>query len=251
MASSQFLRKMPEFFIARFPFFNAISLLLLLAERAQKESYPPIPPKVIYTHIGIFVACGFLLSFRYKCKEVSLVYCGQILYLVYTMFTNPQVGYTQWQKIRIASRHIGCVGIFLLFSSLFENLPSKQLQKLGETVVGIFLMAYVYILNNSAEDRRAFLSHIPGGDWTRYFFTLVLAAGAISFFSGHFLRDMSITVIGVFGILTIFVDCDINFWVETKGMLFWNQVRLIIDDLCILLGFAMIVVRVDNRIKMD
>ncbi|XP_061179134.1 transmembrane protein 101-like [Saccostrea echinata] len=251
MASSQLLRKMPEFFIARFPFFNAISLLLLLAERAQNESYPPIPPKVIYTHIGIFVACGFLLSFRYKCKEVSLVYCGQILYLVYIMFTNPQVGYTQWQKIRIASRHIGCVGMFLLFSSLFENLPSKQLQKLGETVVGIFLMAYVYILNNSTEDRRAFLSHIPGGDWTRYFITLALAAGAISFFSGHFLRDMSITVICVFGILTIFVDCDINFWVETKGMLFWNQVRLIIDDLCILLGFAMIVVRVDNRIKMD
>lgn len=143
------------------------------------------------------------------------------------------------------------MGIFLIFSSIFENLPSKQLQKLGETVTGIFLMAFVYILNNSNEDKRAFLSHVPGGDWSRYFSTLVLAAGAISFFSGHFIRDVSISVIGVFGILTILVDCDINFWVEMRKMLFWNQVRLIIDDLCILLGFAMIVVRVDNRIKMD
>lgn len=64
------------------------------------HSYPPIQPKVIYTHIGIFVACGFLLSFRYKCKEVSLVYCGQMLYLVYTLFTNTQMDYTQWQKVR-------------------------------------------------------------------------------------------------------------------------------------------------------
>ena len=154
-------------------------------------------------------------------------------------------------QIRIASRHVGCVGIFLLFSSVFENLPSKQLQKLGETVVGVFLMAFVYILNNIPEDRQAFLSHVPGGDWSRYFFTLVLTAGAISFFSGHFLRDMSISVIITFGILTILVDCDIHFWVETKGMLFWNQVRLIIDDLCILLGFSMIVVRIDNRIKVE
>lgn len=245
------MRKLPEFFIARFPFLNAISLLLLLAERAQNESYPPIPPKVIYTHIGIFVACGFLLSFRYKCKEVSLVYCGQMLYLVYTLFTNTQIDYTQWQKIRMASRHIGCVGIFLLFSSIFENLPSKQLQKLGETVIGLFLMAFVYILNDSVEDKKAFLSHVPGGDWSRYFFTLVLAAGAISFFSGHFLRDMSISVIVMFGILTILVDCDINYWVEGNRMLFWNQVRIIIDDLCILLGFAMIVVRIDNRVKVE
>lgn len=65
------------------------------------DSYPPIPPKVIYTHIGIFVTCGFLLSFRYKRKEVSLVYCGQILYLVYTLFTNPHIGYTDWQKVRL------------------------------------------------------------------------------------------------------------------------------------------------------
>lgn len=37
MASAYWLRKLPEFFIARFPFLNAISLLLLLAERAQNE----------------------------------------------------------------------------------------------------------------------------------------------------------------------------------------------------------------------
>lgn len=156
-----------------------------------------------------------------------------------------------FSQIRMASRHIGCVGIFLLFSSIFENLPSKQLQKLGETVIGLFLMAFVYILNDSVEDKKAFLSHVPGGDWSRYFFTLVLAAGAISFFSGHFLRDMSISVIVMFGILTILVDCDINYWVESNKMLFWNQVRIVIDDLCILLGFTMIVVRIDNRVKVE
>ena len=39
MATAIRLRNLPEFFIARFPFFNAISLLLLLAERAQNERF--------------------------------------------------------------------------------------------------------------------------------------------------------------------------------------------------------------------
>lgn len=42
MASAEWLKKLPEFFIARFPFFNAISLLLLLAERAKNERYDEI-----------------------------------------------------------------------------------------------------------------------------------------------------------------------------------------------------------------
>lgn len=196
------------------------------------------------------MSLNFLSS--YMCRKIELkfsVFTVIFLIFVFICLTFEIVSF--FSQIRMASRHIGCIGIFLLFSSIFENLPSKQLQKLGETVIGLFLMAFVYILNDSVEDKKAFLYHVPGGDWSRYFFTLVLAAGAISFFSGHFLRDMSISVIVMFGILTILIDCDINYWVEGNRMLFWNQVRIIIDDLCILLGFAMIVVRIDNRVKVE
>lgn len=189
----------------------------------------------------------------YMCRKIKFKFLvfDTVVFLIFFLSVWLLKLFPFCPQIRMASRHIGCVGIFLLFSSIFENLPSKQLQKLGETVIGLFLMAFVYILNDSVEDKNAFLYHVPGGDWSRYFFTLVLAAGAISFFSGHFLRDMSISVIVMFGILTILVDCDINYWVEGNRMLFWNQVRIIIDDLCILLGFAMIVVRIDNRVKVE
>lgn len=83
-------------------------------------------------------------------------------------------------------------------------------------------MAFVYIFNDSVEDKKVFLYYVSGGDWSRYFFIFVLAVGVISFFSGYFLRDMFISVIVMFGILIIFIDCDINYWVEGNRMLFWN-----------------------------
>jgi hypothetical protein len=151
--------------------------------------------------------------------------------------------------MRMAIRHVGCAGIFVLFSYFCEEIKSKQLRKTGETVVGIFLMAYLYIINNSYEDKQTFLMHIPGGDWSRYFITLVLACGAISFFSGYFLRDVSMSLAIVMAILTIVIDCDIRHWVDKRGMLYWNQVRVITDDLCIILGFCLFITKGDNKVK--
>lgn len=148
-------------------------------------------------------------------------------------------------------RLIGCVGTFLLFSHFFDQVKSKQLRKLGETVLGIFLTAYVYSVNTIYEEKRAFLMHIPGGDWSRYFLTLVLACGAVSFFSGYFLRDVCISLAFVLAIITLMIDCDVRYWVDKRGMFFWNQIRIITDDLCIILGFCMYITRGDNKVKTD
>lgn len=175
---------------------------------------------------------------------------------MFTWFVNSSVYFTiilfyLHFQIRMALRHFGCAGMFLIYSYIYDVQRLKQLRKIGETVVGIFLVAYVYALNNSPEDRKGFLSHIPGGDWSRFFFTLILACGAMCFFSGYFLRDISLSCMVVLAILTVFIDCDIRYWVNVKHMHYWNQVRLISDDLCLILGFAMIGCRFDNKIKVD
>ena len=148
-------------------------------------------------------------------------------------------------------RQVGCAAMFLLFSSVHDPLQSKHLRKIAETLTGFFLLGYTYILNNSPEDKRAFLLHVPGGDWARYVFTLVLAAGAISFFSGHFLHDISIALIVMFAMLTLLIDCDTGYWVENKGMHLWNQLRLICDNFNIIIGFSMVFMKFDNKIKVD
>lgn len=246
---SNFCWNLPEIILARFPFISAFTLLMILAERDEK--YPPIPPRLIYSHIAIFLAVGFLMSAKVKRKELSLVYAGQLLYFAYNTYTNQNLRYTEPQRIRMSVRLIGCAGIYVLFSYFQEQVKSRQLRKLGETLVGIFLIAYVYIINNTYEDKRAFLMHIPGGNWIRYFITLALACGAISFFSGYFLRDVSISLAIVFAILTVAVDCDIQYWVNKRGMFYWNQVRVIADDLCIIIGFCLLMTRGDNKIKVD
>lgn len=185
--------------------------------------------------------CLFIFSFLQELKSHTRVLNGSIHYVFFFFFFQT----------RMSVRLVGCAGVLVLFSYFQEQVKSRQLRKLGETLVGIFLIAYVYIINNTYEDKRAFLMHIPGGDWSRYFITLVLACGAISFFSGYFLRDVSISLAIVFAILTVAIDCDIQYWVNKRGMLYWNQVRVIADDLCIIIGFCLLISRGDNKIKMD
>lgn len=61
--------------------------------------YPPIPPRLIYTHIAIFLAVGFLMSSRLKRKELSLVYAGQLLYFAYNTYSNQSLRYTEPQRV--------------------------------------------------------------------------------------------------------------------------------------------------------
>ncbi|XP_021353061.1 transmembrane protein 101-like [Mizuhopecten yessoensis] len=248
MATS-WLNAAPEFLLARFPFINALSLLMLLGERAQQETHPPIHPNVIYANVAVFLTCGFLLSGKVMRKELSLVCAGQMLFFAYNMYTNTYLHYSQWQRMRMSIRHLGCSGMFILYSHLQDKSGSSQLRRLGEIIVGLYLIGITYILNNSAEDKRAFLSHIVGGDWSRYFYTLILACAALSFFSGYFLRDMSVSMIILLTLSTLFVDCDFTFWTNRRGMHLWNQIRIVLDDICLILGFTMLTVGFDNRVK--
>ncbi|XP_033752923.1 transmembrane protein 101-like [Pecten maximus] len=243
------LKSTPEFLLARFPFINALSLLMLLAERAQHETQPPMHPNLIYANIAVFLISGFLMSGKVMKKELSLVCAGQMIYFAFNMYTNTHLHYSQWQRIRMGIRHLGCAGMFILYSHLQDRMTSGHLRRLGEITVGITLIGLTYILNNSAEDKRAFLTHIVGGDWSRYFYTLIIACAAMSFFSGYFLRDMSISMIILLTLSTLFVDCDFTFWVDRRGMHYWNQIRIVLDDIFLILGFAMVTIRFDNIVK--
>ncbi|XP_069131678.1 transmembrane protein 101-like [Argopecten irradians] len=240
-------KAVPEFLLARFPFINALSLLMLLAERAQHETKPPLHPGLIYANIAVFLMCGFLMSGKVMRKELSLVCAGQMVFFAFNMYTNTQLHYSQWQRIRMGIRHLGCAGMFVLYSYLQDRTSSTR--RLGEITIGLYLLGLTYILNNSNEDRSAFLSHIVGGDWSRYFFTLIVACAALSFFSGYFLRDMSISIVILLTLYTVFVDCDFTFWVGKRGMHHWNQVRIVMDDIFLIIGFTMVTLRFDNVIK--
>ena len=119
------IRSLSLFLFARFPFVNMITLLMLLGERAQRETYvllqskmsnwtfimsdnkgicvvfryPPMEPKIIYGHIGVFLICGLCMGFNFKRKEMSLIHSGQLLVMAYSIYMNPTLKYKEWVKV--------------------------------------------------------------------------------------------------------------------------------------------------------
>lgn len=151
-------------------------------------------------------------------------------------------------QVRIATRHVGIIGMCLLFAHL--NDPKRQLflRKMGEGLVGIYLFCCTYLLNSTTEDKRAFLWHVPGADWSRYIVTIMYLTSSLCFMSGYFLRDIALCMVITTAFMTSFVECDIPYWTTRLRMDYWNQVRLIADNIFILIGFIMIFRKFGNRV---
>ncbi|XP_050411352.1 transmembrane protein 101 [Patella vulgata] len=250
----RWIKTLSEFLLAKFPFINALTLLMLLAERSPKESFPPINPHIIYINLGICVVCGVLMSIRLQANKAVLIYAGQLLYFAYTFYSNAKLNYGEWHRIHIATRHVGCAGIYIMFASFLDNQKSvasrNQLQRIGEILLGIYFFAYMYTLNNSPDYRRAFMDHVPGEDWSRYFATVALAGCALSFISGHFVRDVCLFSSFVVIFMTLVVDGDLFYWTN-RGVHYWNQIRMTLDNICAVVGFVYFSIRLENRIKVE
>ncbi|CAL1535359.1 unnamed protein product [Lymnaea stagnalis] len=249
-SKSKIICRFLEFLMHKYPIINALTLLMLLAERAAVESEPPIHPKIIYANLIGFLGSALLMSSYIKRKEAALVFCGQLVYFTYNFYTNSKLNYKDWLRLQMCTRQMGCVGIYLLFVHILDKKKSILLQRVAEIVMGLYFFAFTYLINNTNEFRGAVLSHIIGGDWARYIITVALAACALSFFSGYFLRDMSLCASAVIAIIVFTVDCDFKFW-SRKGVHFWNQTRMICDSLCVCCGLIYAFFHLDNRVKLD
>ncbi|XP_005108336.2 transmembrane protein 101 [Aplysia californica] len=242
--------KILEFILHKYPLVNALTLLLLFAERAATNTDTPIHPRIVYANLLGFLGCALFMSSHIKRKEAALVFCGQLIYFAYNFYNNNKLHYKEWLRQEMCSRQVGCIGVYLLFAHIIDHKKSNLLRRLGEILLGIFMFAYVYLLNDSREIRRAFLSHMVGDDWARYVVAMVIAACALCFLSGYFVRDMALCAAVTIATLTLVIDCDFTYW-SLKGVQFWNQGRMVADNLCICTGLLYAFFHVDNRVKMD
>lgn len=111
--------------------------------------------------------------------------------------------------------------------------------------VAVYLLGNAYLLNESYEDRRAIIEHIPGGDYARYFLTTLYACCGICFLSGYFLKDISITMAFLLCAVTMIVDLKMSYW-SYRGMAYWNQMRLVIDNVNLIIGFFVLMNHYEN-----
>lgn len=228
------------FILARFPFINALTLLMLLGERAAHESYPPLNPKVIYLHLGLFVVCGALMSAFYQAKSMALIYAGQLLYFSYNAYTNTAMG-QDWLRVLIASRHFACAGVYLGIAYLTDQASGKQLRHISYAVLGAYSLSIIMTLNDNQEAYLAFTRHFPLADVTYFLMMVILGVCAVALFSGptRFLCRAFFVLSLLLILMSFFIDCRLSYWTNWKKVHYWNVIRLIADQICIVLGLVL------------
>ncbi|GAB1608105.1 transmembrane protein 101-like [Argonauta hians] len=228
------------FILSRFPLVNGVTLLMLLGELAVYESYPPINPKVIYLHLGLFLVCGVLMSAQSGGKSIPLVYTGQLFYFAYNSYSNGNMD-RDWLRTLICARHIGCAGVYIGVAYFLDKKSGRQLQQISHAVLGIYCLSLIVALNNNTELYQAFLYYFPLADVCHPLMCLLLGACAVSLFSGarQFRCRTFFTLALLISLVLLFIDCRVHYWNKYKKVHFWNQIRLISDHACITLGLIL------------
>lgn len=140
----------------------------------------------------------------------------------------------------MATRLVGMAGMILLYAFFTMPKPrSHQLRRIGEILFGIYLIATTYMMIESPEDRRAFITHMPGGQVTLYMFAIILACSALCYLPGLFVHDVTQACVILLFASTTLIDFDINYWVTRRGLDYWNHIRLLIDNVFIVISLAM------------
>ncbi|XP_066518787.1 transmembrane protein 101 [Hoplias malabaricus] len=228
----RFLCQFGVFIITRFSFFNCFCMLMLFAERADIKRKPDIEVPYLYFDLGAAVIFASFMSFGVKRRWFALVAAIQLALSTYFSYAGGHVHYGEWLKVRMYSRAMAVIGGFLVLASgageVYRQKPrTRSLQSTGQVFLGIYLICLVYSLQNSQEDRLAFLDHIPGGEVTVQLLILVFGILALSFLSGCYVQLSSQILSVLLPLVILFIDGNIGYWHRTRRVEFWNQMKLI------------------------
>ena len=146
-------------------------------------------------------------------------------------------------QVRMSHRMLGVAGYVILYAYFTMPKPrSASLRRIGETLVGLYLICATYSLMESPEDKAAFLKLVPFGNVSLYLYALLLGTSALCYVPGMFVYDVTQALILILPLSTLFVDCNIDYWTNKRGMDFWNQIRLLADNFAIVMGKQTILV---------
>ena len=145
-------------------------------------------------------------------------------------------------QIRMSHRILGVAGYVVLYAYFTMPKPrTPHLRRIGETLVGLYLVCATYSLMESPEDKTAFLKLVPFGTASLYVYVLLLGVCALCYIPGMFVFDITQILLVILPLSTMFVDCNVDYWTRMRGMDFWNQVRVIADNMAIVVGALMYV----------
>lgn len=135
---------------------------------------------------------------------------------------------------------IGVAGYFLLYAFFTASKPRPRwLKRTGELLIGIYALAATYTVLQSAEDKEAFLKLVPGSQPMLFVYTTLLAAIGLCCLPGQFVYDVMQALFVILLFSTLLVDARISYWVQRRGIDYWNQLRMLSDNFAIIAGATM------------
>jgi len=143
-------------------------------------------------------------------------------------------------QFRMSTRLLGVAGNFLLYTYFVSRNPRPHsLRRIGECLVGISVMLSTYSVLVVLEDREAFLKLIPFGHVMLFVYGTIFGTVGLCYIPGLFVYDVTIGLVILLSASTIGVDMRMWYWTQRRGLHYWNQIRLIIDNLTIIAGALM------------
>ncbi|XP_072523489.1 transmembrane protein 101 [Salminus brasiliensis] len=226
------LSQLGAFILTRFGFWNCFSMLMLFAERADVKRKPDIQVPYLNVDMGAAVLCASFMSFGVKRRWFALFSAIQLAFSTYLSYVGGHVHYGDWLKVRMYSRAMAVIGGFLVLASgageVYRQKPrTRSLQSTGQVFLGIYLICLVYSLQHSQEDRLAYLDHIPGGEVTVQLLVVVFGVLALSFLSGCYVQLASQILSVLLPLVILFIDGNVGYWHRSRRVEFWNQMKLI------------------------
>ena len=151
-------------------------------------------------------------------------------------------------QVMLSVRQVGVLGVYLTLAHVLAERRWGSLRRLGEVCLGLGLLGQVYLLNATPHYTTAFLALTLGGHWLRYLLALSLVACALSFFSGHFQRDMALCAAATLALTTASVDLHLHYWAG-MGVHRWSVIRQVLNGSCTIVGLLFLSFTVDNKLK--
>lgn len=137
----------------------------------------------------------------------------------------------------MSTRLLGVAGNFLLYTYFISRKPQRQLlRRIGEFLVGFSVIFSTYSVLTIAEDRDAFLKLIPFSHVMLFVYGTILGTVGLCYIPGLFVYDVTIGLAVLLMASTVGIDMRIWYWTQYRGIHYWNQMRLIIDNLTIIAG---------------
>ncbi|XP_063281606.1 transmembrane protein 101 [Pelobates fuscus] len=231
--------------LTRCPFWFCFSQLMLYAERAEAKRKPDIPVPYLYFYLAASVICASFMSFGVKRRWFALGSAMELAIGTYAAHVGGYVHYGDWLKVRMYSRTIAVIGGFLVLASgageIYRQKPrSRSLQSTGQVFIGIYLICMAYTLQHSKEDRLAYLEFLPGGEPALQIVFILFGILALSFLSGYYVRIAAQVLAVLLPLTLLLIDGNLNYWHTNRRVEFWNQMRLIGQNIGIF-GAAVII----------